>query len=332
MARAEPRRVLITGGAGFIGYHLACKLAAEGGLVTLADNFSRGRRDPALAELTRRPGVKVIEADLTDAAAYAALGQGYDEVYHLAGKLGVGYVTAEPYAALRGNALVTLRVLDWLAAGGGRKLLFASTSEVYAWTQGFHPLPYPTPEDVPLSITDVAEPRASYAGAKIFGELAVAHGCRAAGLPHAIVRYHNVYGPRMGNEHVVPQLLARLKAGENPLVVRSARHVRAFCYVGDAVAATVAAMRWTGSGTFNIGNDEEPVAIGELARRLAAAAGISARVEDAEADTRDPILRRCPDISRARAILGYRPKVALDQGLKLTHAWYAGQGRELQHA
>jgi UDP-glucuronate decarboxylase len=329
MARTERRRALITGGAGFIGYHLAGALLAAGDDVTLADNFSRGRRDPALTELARRPGLKIIAADLTDEAAYAALGGGYDEVYHLAGKLGVGYVTTEPYAALRGNALVTLRVIDWLAAGGGRKLLFASTSEVYAWTQSFHALPYPTPENVPLAITDVAEPRASYAGAKIFGELAVVHGCRAAGLPYAVVRYHNVYGPRMGNEHVVPQLLARAAAGENPLVVRSARHVRAFCYVSDAVAATIAAMRWSGSGTFNIGNDEEPVTIGDLARRLVAVAGVTARVVDEAADARDPIPRRCPDISRARAQLGYKPAVTLDRGLALTHGWYADQRREL---
>ena len=331
MKRPESRRILITGGAGFIGYHLACRLLEEGGEVTLADNFSRGRRDPALAELTRRRNLRVVEGDLTDEAACAALGAGYDEVYHLAGKLGVGYVTAEPYAALRGNALVTLRVLDWFAAGGGRKLLFASTSEVYAWTQAFHALPYPTPEDVPLAITDVAHPRASYAGAKIFGELAVVHGCRAAGLPYVVVRYHNVYGPRMGQEHVVPQLLARAAAGEDPLVVRSADHVRAFCYVSDAIAATVAAMRWCGSGTFNIGNDEEPVAIGDLARRLAAAAGIPARVIDGDADARDPIQRRCPDIARAREQLGYRPAVKLDQGLELTHAWYAAERRELCH-
>ena len=176
-----------------------------------------------------------------------------------------------PAEVIRTNALSTLHLLDWLVDGGGSKVLFSSTSEAYAWTQHFHELPVPTPEDVPLSLTDLADPRSSYAGSKIFGELAVTHYCRAHGTPFAIVRYHNVYGPRMGNEHVIPELYERARSGEDPLTVYSVDHRRAFCYVSDAVAATVAAMREPAAEgwTINVGNDREEVH-NRRARRAAA--------------------------------------------------------------
>jgi UDP-glucose 4-epimerase/UDP-glucuronate decarboxylase len=320
------RRILITGGAGFIGLHLARALSESAAdEIVLVDDFSRGRSDADLAAVLARANVRVVTADLADGSAYGRLGGGYDEVYHLAGKLGVQNTMTHPWEVVRGNAMATLLLLDWLRAGGGGRLLSASTSEVYAWTQHFHPLPFPTPEAVPLALTDLAHARSSYAGSKMFGELAVTHACRAAGIPYAIVRFHNVYGPRMGFEHVVPQLYERALGGENPLVVRSAHHVRAFCYVDDAVAATIAAMRHGegASGVYNIGNDAEPVTIGELARRICALAKPEARVIEAAAAEHDPIQRRCPDIGRARDRLGYRPQVSLDEGLRRTLGWYA---------
>ena len=204
-------------------------------------------------------------------------------------------------------------------------MLFSSTSEAYAWTQKFHELPIPTPEDVPLALTEIGNARSSYAGSKIFGELAVTHGCVSAGLPFVNVRYHNVYGPRMGFEHVIPQLFERTLAGENPLVVYSTDHSRAFCYISDAVKATIAAMESEAANgaTINIGNDAE-VTIGDLAQRILAKVNPGATIEPREAK-HDPILRRCPDISRARALLGFEPRVPLDEGLDKTFAWYRPQ-------
>ena len=319
------RRILITGGAGFVGYHLAESLSREeADEVTLLDNLSRGSEDDDLRNLTSRPNVTLRIGDLRDAAVWDDLGQGYDEVYHLAAVIGVRKVVEQPVEVIRTNALSTLHLLDWLVEGGGHKVLFSSTSEAYAWTQHFHELPVPTPEDSPVSLTDLADPRSSYAGSKIFGELAVTQYGRAHGKPFAIVRYHNVYGPRMGLEHVIPELYARARSGQNPLTVYSVDHRRAFCYVSDAVAATVAGMREPEADgwTINVGNDQEEITIGELAERLLQKAGIEATISPQKAAS-DPVKRRCPDLTRARELLGFEPRVTLDQGLERTLAWYA---------
>lgn len=316
-------KVLITGAAGFVGCHLATELAQRDGYeLTLVDNLTRGRRDVDFGALLSQPNVHFVAADLSTPAAFEQLGSGFDHVYHLAAIIGVKNVLSRPWDVVRINALTTLHLLEWFAAGGGKKLLFSSTSEAYAWTQKFHELPIPTPENVPLALTEIGNARSSYAGSKIFGELAVTHACATVGKPFVNVRYHNVYGPRMGFEHVIPELYERVLAGEDPLVVYSTHHSRAFCYVSDAVAATIAAMESEAANgaTLNIGNDAE-VTIGDLAQRILAKVKPGAKIEPREAK-HDPILRRCPDISRARQLLGYEPRVSLDEGLDKTFAWY----------
>jgi nucleoside-diphosphate-sugar epimerase len=318
-------KILVTGGGGFIGYHLTLRLAARADdEIVLVDNFGRGRMDDAFGALCERPNVRLITGDLREAATRKELGTGYDEVYHLAALLGVANVLQRPVDVLRVNALLTAEILEWFVAGGGAKLLFSSTSEVYAWTQHFHPLPIPTPEDVPLALTDLANPRSTYAGSKLFGELCATQYCSAAGKPFVIVRYHNVYGPRMGYDHVIPQLHERAAGGESPLAVYSADHMRAFCFIDDAVNATILAMR-SDSGrnqTFNVGNDSEEVTIAELARRVLVTSNIDATLDPRPA-ANDPIGRRCPDVSKARRLLGYGPVIGLDEGLRRTIAWYA---------
>jgi UDP-glucose 4-epimerase/UDP-glucuronate decarboxylase len=135
----------------------------------------------------------------------------------------------------------------------------------------------------------------------------------------------------MGTDHVIPEVFARVMAGEDPLTVYSPSHRRAFCYVGDAVEATLAVMRSerADGGTFNIGNDREEVAISDLAERIVARAGRQVEISPAIA-ANDPIQRRCPDITRARTVLGWQPAVTLDAGLDLTLDWYAQRlGRPL---
>jgi UDP-glucose 4-epimerase/UDP-glucuronate decarboxylase len=333
-------KTLITGGAGFIGYHLAAELAQDPtNELTLVDNFVRGRHDPDLAGLLARPNLRLMSADVADPGVWDKLEKGYDEVYHLAAIIGVKNVMERPHEVVRVNAQSTLLLLDWFVKGGGTKLLLSSTSEAYAWTQQIPRvqtadgrlrtpfLPIPTPEDVPLALTDLANPRASYAGSKIFCELAVNQYCRMFKKPFVIVRYHNVYGPRMGYEHVIPELYLRARGGQDPLTVYSADHSRAFCYVADAVRATVAAMRSPAADnqTLNIGNDAEEVAISDLAARILSAAGLANRL--APAVFPDPIPRRAPDLTRTRALLGYAPAVTLDQGIALTINWYSTHPR-----
>lgn len=319
------RRVLVTGGIGFIGYHLAASLSDNPETeVVLADSANPAVDDVDLARLLNRPNVSLVSGDLAEAIMYERIGRGYDEVYHLAAIVGVRAVLERPHEVLRVNALTTLKLLDWFVQGGGEKLLFSSTSEAYAWTQSFYPVPVPTPEDVPLALTNLDNPRLTYAASKIHGELAVRQFCKVFNKRSVIVRYHNVYGPRMGYKHVIPELHKRAMDGENPLTVYSPEHRRAFCYVSDAVSATLAAMRQTAADslTINIGNDKEEVSIAELAQRLLRVAGIDAPLRP-ESAPNDPIVRRCPDLTCARTVLNYEPRVSLDQGLKRTLGWYA---------
>ena len=325
MSEINAQKILITGGAGFIGYNLALRLSEQpSNQLVLVDNLTRGKMDAEFAALIERENVQFISADLTDPTAYEQLGGDYDEVYHLVAILGVQNVLNNPHHVLRVNGIATWTMLEWFVESGSKKLLFSSTSEAYAWTQQFHTLPIPTPEDVPLSLTDLSSPRSSYAGSKIFSELAVTQYCQAYDKPFTILRYHNVYGPRMGHDHVIPQLFYRALEGENPLNVYSANYQRAFCYVSDAVTATIKAMQneKANGQTFNVGNEQEEIVIGELAQRILATGDIQANIQEQVAD-HDPIKRRCPDISRARQILNYAPEVTLDEGLKLTLAWYA---------
>ena len=322
------RRILITGGAGFIGYYLAAELVQDPvNELVLVDNLSRGRIDDEFEQLKQRPNVRFINGDLAKPETYETIGKGFHEVYHLAAIIGVEHVLKRPHEVLRVNALSTLLLLDWFIKGGGDKILFSSTSEAYAWTQQFYSLPVPTPEEVPLALTELANPRSSYAGSKIFGELSVTQFCTQYQKPFVIVRFHNVYGPRMGNEHVIPQLFDRARRGQKPLVVYSPSHRRAFCYVSDAISAVIASMRNQNADgqTFNIGNSTEEVSIEEIAMRILKQMKIDGTIERKEA-ANDPIARRSPDISKATTILGYRPLISLDRGLELTLDWY-GKGK-----
>jgi UDP-glucose 4-epimerase/UDP-glucuronate decarboxylase len=314
---------LLTGGAGFIGHHLARRLADQGDEVHLVDDLSRGRLDPELSELLARPNVRLIEADLNDAAALRQLGGGYDGVFHLAAIIGVANVLDRPHRVLATNARTLLNVLDWYLDGGARRIFFSSTSEAYAWTMTFHPLPIPTPEDVPLAVDRVDNRRASYALSKIFGEMAVVHGCEAAGRPYTIARYHNVYGPRMGMSHVIPEMYRRVYDGQDPLVVYSVEHRRAFCYVDDGIEATLRLMApEVPSAVYNIGNDMAEVTIGELARQLLSWAGRPGGAIDARAAAGPGNERRSPDNGRQRPETGFEPRHSLADGLDRTLAWY----------
>lgn len=316
-------RVLILGGAGFVGFHLARRLAAEPAhRVTLVDDLSRGRADADLEALLAQPSVTLVRADLTDARALDASPGPWDQVFHLAAVVGVRNVARDPARAIRVNTLATLNVLESAAAAGG-VLFFASTSEVYAGGMALGGLPVPTPEDVPLALEDIRNPRLAYAASKILGEAAVLHYAAARGLRVVIGRLHNVYGPRMGADHVVPEMALRALAGEDPFRVWGADQRRAFCHVEDAVEAilrlTATERAW--GQIVNVGNDAEETLIEDLARLVLRVAGVTARLMPLPAPP-GSVPRRCPDLGKLRALTGYVPKVSLEAGVRETVAWY----------
>jgi UDP-glucuronate decarboxylase len=312
-------KVLILGGAGFIGLHLARRLRAAGDEVTIVDDFSRGRDDPELAAL----GVPVRHADLTVAASYESLPRGWDHVYMLAAVVGVRNVEQDPARVIRINTVALMNLLDWLRPA--ERLFFASTSEVYAGGVSRGLVPVPTAETVPVMIENVTAPRFAYAISKLLGEAAVTHTARAKGIPYVIGRFHNVYGARMGADHVIPELLLRAMRGEDPFVVYGVEQSRAFCYVDDATAAMSRLMATDAAigEIVNIGNDTS-TNIGDLGKLVLRVADFHATVESRPAPP-GSVARRCPDLAKLRDLTGYEPTVSLEEGVRRTYDWYRTQ-------
>jgi UDP-glucose 4-epimerase/UDP-glucuronate decarboxylase len=316
-------RALLLGGAGFIGLHLARRLVADGHQVTIVDDFSRGRDDSDVAAL--KPGVAVISADLTDPAAYADLPTDWDQIYLLAAVVGVRNVEKDPARVVRVNTLAAMHLLDWIAPGS--RVFFASTSEVYAGGVEAGVVEVPTGEDIPVMISDITAPRFAYAVSKLLGEAAFLHTARAKGFDAVVGRFHNVYGPRMGADHVIPEMALRALRGEDPFRVPGADQYRAFCHVDDAVEAMVRLMAAPAAAgqIVHIGNDREETNIGDLAKVMLRIADVSPVIEATPAPP-GSVTRRCPDLTRLRELTGYEPAVPLEEGARLTFEWYREHG------
>lgn len=318
-------RILITGGAGFIGAHLARRLLAEDARIDLVDDFSRGERDPDFAALAGNSALRCVERDLIVPDSLNDLPADYDLVFHLAAIVGVANVTRQPLEVLRQN-LEMLLAVQRLASRQKRlqRFIFASTSEVHAGTQAQLDLPVPTPEDALVALPDLAQSRATYLLSKLYGEAL----CHHAGLPFTVIRPYNIYGPRMGMAHVIPELLQRAERTPEggTLTVCSMSHRRAFCYVRDAVEliARLALAEEALCGVFNVGNQTEEMAVGQLAELVVATVGRRLTLEPGP-DTPGSPARRCPDMSRTTRVTGYKAGVSLPVGLRETYGWYRDQ-------
>ena len=195
------KKILLIGGAGFIGFNIAKKLAqSNSNQITIADNFFRsgGKIDPEFEELTNKVNVKLISGDFTDIGTYDSLENDYDNVYMLASVVGVDYVNNMPEEIIRINTSLIFNTLEWLKKSDCKKALFTSTSECYAGTVETFDYKIPTDENVPLSINDIKHPRFTYAITKMLGESGFIQYSKKFKFDCTIVRYHNVYGPRMG--------------------------------------------------------------------------------------------------------------------------------------
>lgn len=314
-------RVLLLGGAGFIGLHLCRRLIADGHSATIVDDFSRGRDDRELAALRAHPAVTVISGDLTDPATWARLPTGWDQIYLLAAVVGVRNVESDPARVVRVNTLAALHLLDWVAPG--ETVFFASTSEVYAGGVDRGIVAVPTAEDVPVMIADVTAPRFAYGISKLLGEAAFLHGARAKNFTTVVGRFHNVYGPRMGADHVIPELSLRAMAGEDPFRVFGVDQHRAFCHIDDAVEAMLRLMATPDAAgqIVHIGDDTAETNIGDLAKLILRIAGVSPTLDVVPAPA-GSVARRCPDLTRLRTLTGYAPAVGLEEGVRRTFEWY----------
>lgn len=317
------KKVLILGGAGFIGYNIVRYLAENRNYeLTIADDFSSGSNDDDLKSLCSKYAVRLVAADFSKPESFKKLESHYDDVYVFAAVVGVNRCIEEPDEVIRINTAITLHTVEWFRTAQPRRVLFASSSENYAAATDVFQYPVPTGEAVPLCIADTRHPRFTYAVTKILGEAAFfAYGQRL-GIHTTVVRYQNIYGPRMGFKHAIPHIIERMYRGENPVKIYGPDQTRAFCFCSDGAEGTVLALENDASDqqVYHIGNGDE-ITIEALTRSIGAAMGYTGPYENAPTYP-GSVSRRCPDITKARQELNYSPKVLLDEGIQKTVDWY----------
>ena len=276
------KKVLILGGAGFIGMNILSELLKKKDYeITIADNFFRGKMDHEFTSLIEKDNVKVVSSDFTTFSAFNQLDKDYEYVYMLASVVGVGYTQKMPSELIRINTSLILNTLEWLKNANCKKVLFTSSSECYAGTIESFNYKVPTPEEVPLCISDITNPRFTYAVTKLLGESGFLQYSKTYGFDCTIVRYHNVYGPRMGFMHVIPQVVQRFLKKENPFKIYGFNQTRAFNFIDDAVAATIAAMENTKANMeiFHIGDMNSEITVEELILYIGKLVGYDGKYE-----------------------------------------------------
>lgn len=315
-----PRRYLVTGGTGFIGAALVRRLLSDGHFVRVLDNNFRGaprRLGDAIDD------VEMIEGDIRDRDIVRAATRGMDCVAHLAYVNGTEFFYSQPEIVLDIAIRGMLNVIDACRAEGTTELVLASSSETYQT-----PPVVPTAEDAPLTVPDVLNPRYSYGGGKIACELMAVNYGRTGFDKVLIFRPHNVYGPDMGWEHVLPQFIMR--AGDavaaqpsGPVsfpIQGDGSQTRAFVHIDDFTDGLLTVMeRGSHLGIYHIGNPEE-LTIRSVAVKILAHLGREALIIVGDAPP-GATQRRVPDISKLAA-LGFLPRISLDDGLPSMIDWY----------
>lgn len=314
--------VLVTGGVGFFGFQLAKQLVNHGYHVHLVDNLARGVIDKEVESLLRKPGVMLSQIDLLDTDAVFALGSHFESIVHLAAIIGVQHVVERPYDVLLDNTRTFDNIIKLAQKQNNlSRLLFASSSEVYAGTLKYFQLEFPTPESSALTVSALNEPRTSYMLSKIMGEAM----CHQSNVPYTIFRPHNIYGPRMGMAHVIPEQLKKAfeaKPGDE-LGVHSADHTRTFCYIDDAVEMLLRMLETKScvGQTLNVGTEIPEVTIREIGEMCAAVSGKNLNIKELSPTLGSP-QRRIPGMQLARDLLSIEPQIGLEEGIKKTWDWY----------
>jgi dTDP-glucose 4,6-dehydratase len=304
-------RVVVTGGAGFVGSHLCDALMARGDEVVALDSLITGTRDN-LAHLDGEPGFTFVECDVS--VEMPVTGR-VDRVMHFASPASPFEYLAHPFETLDAGSLGTRRALD-LAREHGARFLLASTSEIYG-----EPQEHPQRETYWGNVNSIG-PRAVYDEAKRFAETLTMTYHRELGVDVGIVRIFNTYGPRLraADGRVVSNFLVQAMDGRPLTVYGDGSQTRAYCYVDDEVRGILALLDSGLVGPVNIGNPAE-FTVRQLAQLVLDVTGSDSELVFEPLPTDDPT-RRCPDITLAREQLGWEPRVSLREGLVRTYEWY----------
>ena len=309
-------RVLVSGGAGFIGSHLCDFFVRQGHDVVCIDNFITGSPDN-VAHLDGHERFTLVRHDVTE---YVDVAGPLDWVLHFASPASPRDYLDLPIQTLKVGALGTHRTLGVAKAKGARFLL-ASTSEVYG-----DPLVHPQREDYWGHVNPVG-PRGVYDEAKRFAEALTMAYHRYHGVDTRIVRIFNTFGPRMRahDGRAIPAFVTQALAGAPLTVFGDGSQTRSFQYIDDLVGGLGRLMQASVNDPVNIGNPHEMTLL-ELAKRIVRITGSSSEIVFGPLPEDDPKVRQ-PDIGRARALLGWEPRVDTDEGLRLTIEWFRTRGR-----
>ena len=312
----EGKRILITGGAGFIGTTLARRLVERNELVVM-DNLHRDAL--SRTELLEHPNLTFHEGDVLDADALVELARGATHIVHCAGIAGVDTVLESPVRTMRVNLIGTYNVLEAGLATQDtlERLVDFSTSEVFG-SQAFR-----VAETSHTVTGSVGEARWTYAVSKLAGEH-MAHAYHAElGLPTTSVRPFNVYGPGQIGGGAIRAFIEAALAGRDLVIHGDGSQIRAWCYVDDMVDGTLLALEHANAvgESFNVGNPRSAVTIFDLAQRIKGLTGCSGEIVFQPLHYTDVELR-IPNVDKARELLGFEASVELDDGLARTIAWY----------
>jgi len=314
----QNQRVLVTGGAGFIGSELVRQLAGRGFGVRVVDNLVNGRRE----NLDGMPGenVELIVADVRDAKSMAPLLGDVDIVFHLA-CLGVRHSIHSPLENQEVNASATLGLLNTARSKGVKRFVYVSSSEVYG-----------TARTAPITEEHPTLPMTVYGASKLAGEAYTRAFWETYRYPTVVLRPFNAYGPRCHHEgdsgEVIPKFLLRCLAGKPMVIFGDGTQTRDFTFVGDTAGGILAAGLSEASvgQTINLGSGKE-IQVRELATTIAQALGRpQAEIMHVEPRPGD-VLRLLADSSRARQLLQFEPTVTLRDGLTRLRDWYSSQGK-----
>lgn len=302
-------RALVTGGAGFLGSHLCDRLLRDGFEVTALDDLSTGAR-ANVQHLLGRSDFRFVLHDVTTPYEIDA-----DWIFHLASPASPVHYQRNPVKTTMTNVLGTLHGLN-LAARTGARFLLASTSEVYG-----DPEVHPQVEEYRGSV-NCTGPRACYDEGKRCAETLTFDNHRTAGVDARVVRIFNTYGPRMAIDdgRVVSNFIVQALRGEDLTIYGEGQQTRSFCYVDDLIDGFLRVMHGAHVGPINIGNPGE-FTIRELAEQVLALTGSSSRLINRPLPQDDP-RQRCPDINKARSLLGFSPSVCLSEGLLPTIEYF----------
>ncbi|MFO0680784.1 MAG: UDP-glucuronic acid decarboxylase family protein [Sandaracinus sp.] len=318
-------RCLVTGGAGFVGSHLCDRLLDAGHEVVVVDNFLTGRRKN-VAHRLGTPGFQLVEHDVvTPLPDTGPLAARFDRIYLLACPASPPRYQADPIYTTKISFLGTLYGLERAVRDGARVLL-ASTSEIYG-----EPEVHPQPESYRGSVSTTG-PRACYDEGKRVAETLVSDFRRVHDVDARIARIFNTYGPRMDPDdgRVVSNFLVQALRGESVTIYGDGQQSRSFCFVSDLVEGLVQLMEHaTEAGPVNLGNEEEHsmLSLAELAHEIAKVRGAprEGRISFHPRPVDDPTQRR-PDLSHARRVLGFAPRVGVREGLLRTAEYFATEG------